>query len=176
MPLSLYDITVPVFIRGLTNLSAILSKGSTYADAQNLPPAHLLEARLIEDMAALPYQIQRVSDHAKDSAARLAGVEAVPMPDDETTFEELQTRIQKTIDFLKTVPEDGMDGKEEEEIVLNVKVATLEFTTAKSYVLDFVLPNFYFHLTTAYDILRHNGVPVGKLDYIGSVKMKAEKP
>lgn len=98
------------------------------------------------------------------------------MPDDETTFEELQTRIQKTIDFLKTVPEDGMDGKEEEEIVLNVKVATLEFTTAKSYVLDFVLPNFYFHLTTAYDILRHNGVPVGKLDYIGSVKMKAEKP
>lgn len=91
------------------------------------------------------------------------------LPDDETTFEQLQARIQKTIDFLKTVPEHSMDGKEDEEIVLKLKTMELKFT-AKSYLLDFVLPNFYFHLTTAYNILRHNGVPVGKADFIGSVK------
>lgn len=166
MPLSLYDITIPVFIRGLTNLSVILSKGSTFADTQNLPAAHLLEARLIEDMAALPFQIQRASDTAKGSASRVAGVEPVAMPDDETTFEELQARIQKTIDFLKTVPEDSMDGKEEKEIVLKMKAVEGKFTATR-YLLDFALPNFYFHITTAYNILRNNGVPVGKMDFIG---------
>ncbi|CAD6568878.1 MAG: hypothetical protein ASARMPRED_002085 [Alectoria sarmentosa] len=169
MPLSLYEISVPVFIRGLTNLSVILSKGSTYADAQNLPPAHLLESRLVDDMAPLPFQIGRASDHAKNAAARVAGVELLVMPDDEVTFEELQARIQKTIDFLKTVPQDSMDGKEGVEIVLKVKAGELKWT-AKSYLLDFALPNFYFHVTTAYDILRHNGVPVGKVDFIGGFK------
>lgn len=120
-------------------------------------------------MAALPYQIQRVSDQAKNSAARVAGVQVVAMPDNETTFEELQARIQKTIEFLKTVPKDSMDGKEEEEIVIKSKSGEWR-STATSYVLDFVLPNFYFHITTAYNILRHNGVPVGKWDFIGGMK------
>lgn len=91
------------------------------------------------------------------------------MPDDETTFEELQARIQKTIDFLKTVPKDRMDADEEKEIVIKTKVGELKFT-AKKYLLDFVLPNFYFHITTAYGILRHNGVPVGKSDFIGGLQ------
>ena len=117
-------------------------------------------------MAALPFQIQSASDHAKNSVARVAGVDLVSMPDNETTFEELQARIKKTIDFLKTLPEDSMDGKEEKEIVMKFKRGELVFT-AKSYILDFVLPNFYFHLTTAYDILRHKGVPLEKWDYLG---------
>lgn len=120
-------------------------------------------------MAPLPFQITRASDHAKNAAARVAGVEVVAMPDDEVTFQELQARIRKTIDFLKTVPPDSMDGKEEVEIVLKLKAGELRWT-AKSYLLEFALPNFYFHLTTAYDILRHSGVPVGKVDYIGGLK------
>lgn len=167
MPLSLYEITIPVFIRGLTNLSAILSKGSTYADAQNLPPAHLLEARLIEDMGSLTYQVQRVSNNAKNAVARVTGAEMLAVPDNETTFEELQARIQTTIDVLKTVQKDDMDGKEDEEIVIEIKGGELR-STGKSYLLDFMLPNFYFHVTTAYNILRHNGVPLGKMDYLGA--------
>ena len=103
---------------------------------------------------------------AKNSVARVAGVEPVPMPDNETTFEALQARIQRTIDILKAVPRDSIDGKEEEEIVQQFKLGELR-APAKRYVLNFVLPNFYFHVTTAYDILRQNGVPLGKLDFIG---------
>ena len=116
-------------------------------------------------MASLPFQIQRASDASKGAAVRVAGVEPVAMPDDETTFEELQARIQKTIDFLKTVPEDSMDGKEEKEVVIKRGESEWRFT-AKTYLLEFALPNFYFHITTAYNILRHNGVPLGKLDYL----------
>lgn len=121
-------------------------------------------------MASLPFQIQRVSDAAKGAAARVAGVEVVAMPDNETTFEELQARIQKTIDLLKTVSEDSMDGKEDKEIVVKLGNGKLMFTgAAKDYILKFVLPNFYFHITTAYNILRHNGVPIGKWDFLGAV-------
>ncbi len=119
-------------------------------------------------MASLPFQIQRASDHAKKAAARVSGVELVEMPDDETTFEELQARIQKTIDVLKTVPEGSINGKEEKEIVIKLKGAEWR-STAQVYLLDFALPNFYFHMTTAYNILRHNGVPLGKLDYMGGL-------
>ena len=119
-------------------------------------------------MASLPFQIQRVSDACKFAVVHVAGVESVAMPDDETTFEELQARIQKTIDFLKTVPEDSMDGKEEKEVVLKTKLSEWRFT-AKTFLLGFALPNFYFHITTAYNILRHHGVPLGKLDYLGGV-------
>ena len=117
-------------------------------------------------MAALPFQIQRASDTAKSAATRVAGVDPVVMPDDETTFEELEARIQKTIDLLRTVPEDSMDGKEEQEVVQKMKGGERRFT-ARSYVLDVLLPNFYFHVTTAYAILRHNGVPLEKLDFLG---------
>ena len=120
-------------------------------------------------MAALPYQVQRVSDFAKNSAARISGTEGVAIADEETTFEDLQARIQKTIDYLKSVPEDSINGNEDKEIVLNPPRGGEWRFTAKSYLLEFALPNFYFHVTTAYDLLRHKGVPVGKLDYLGAV-------
>ena len=103
---------------------------------------------------------------AKNAASRVSGTEGVPMPDDETTFEQLQARIQKTIDYLKTVSEDSINGKEDEEIVLQRRETEYRFT-AQRYIVDFVLPNFYFHVTTAYDLLRHKGVPLEKWDYLG---------
>lgn len=135
---------------------------------RKIPATQLLEARLIDDMAALPFQIQRVSDITKNAASRVSGVEGVAMADDETTFEQLQARIQKTIDYLKTVPEDSMDGKEDVEIVLKPPGREWRFT-GKSYLTEFALPNFYFHVTTAYDLLRHKGVPLGKSDYLGDL-------
>ena len=134
---------------------------------RKFPHAQLLEARLIEDMAALPFHIQRVSDISKNAAARISGTEGVPMSDDETTFEQLQARIQKTIDYLNTVSEDSINGKEDQEILLKTGVGEYRFT-ALSYLLAFSLPNFYFHVTTAYDLLRHKGVPIGKWDYLGA--------
>ena len=119
-------------------------------------------------MGALPYQIQRVSDSAKNAAARIAGTDPVSMPDDETTFEQLQARIQKTIEVLKAVPEDSINGQEEREIVVKAQGGEYKFT-ARSYLVNFALPNFYFHVTTAYGLLRLKGVPVGKLDYVGEV-------
>ena len=131
-----------------------------------MPHAQLLDTRLVEDMAALPFQIQRVSDTCKGAVVRVAGVEGVAMADNETTFEELHARIQKTIDFLKTVPENSMDGKEEKEVVIKTKDAEYKWT-ATNFLLQFAMPNFYFHITTAYNILRHKGVPIGKKDFLG---------
>jgi uncharacterized protein len=152
MPVSLYEISIPVFIRSLTNLSAILKKGETYATEKGIPHAKLLEARLVDDMAALPYQIQRVSDTSKGAAVRVAGIENVAMADNETTFEQLQARIQKTIEVLKSVEPTSMDGKEESPVVLKTGSGEMKFT-AKSYLLNFALPNFFFHVSTAYGIL-----------------------
>ena len=118
-------------------------------------------------MAALPFQIQRVSDLAKSGAARVSGTEVITMPDDETTFEQLQARIQRTIDYVKTVPEDSMKGKEDQEVVLQTGKGEYRFT-GQSYLVDFILPNFFFHVTTAYALLRHKGVPLGKWDYLGA--------
>ena len=118
-------------------------------------------------MAALPFQVQRVSDLAKNGAARVSGTEGLPMPDDETTFEQLQARIQKTIDYLRTVPEDSFSGKEEHEVVLKTGKGEYRFT-GQSYLVDFVLPNFFFHVTAAYALLRHKGVPLEKWDYLGA--------
>ena len=136
---------------------------------RKIPHAQLLETRLFEDMAALPYQIQRASDAAKGAAARISGGEGVSMPDDETTFEQLQTRIQKTIDYLKTVSEDSINGKEDAEVVVQSQRGEYKFT-GESYLLTFAIPNFYFHVTTAYALLRHKGVPLGKLDYLGKIQ------
>jgi len=163
---SLYNITIPVFIRGLNNLSAILKKGQAFADEKGLPYAKLLEARLVDDMAALPFQIQRVSDTAKAVPVRVAGVEGVSMEDNETTFEELEARIQRTIDFLKAVDPKSMDGKEDSEVIIKRPSGDIT-TNGTNYILMYALPNFFFHVTAAYAILRHMGVPVGKGDYLG---------
>jgi len=161
-PITLYQASIPVLIRGLNNLSTILKKGEMFADEKGIPHSELLDTRLVADMAALPYQVQRVSDTAKGVAVRLGGQDPVPMADTETTFAELQERIQKTIDVLKSVPEESINGKEEVEItVVGNKLS------GTGYVLGFALPNFFFHVTTTYALLRHKGVPVGKTDYLG---------
>ncbi|MDB5738541.1 MAG: hypothetical protein JWO65_2209 [Sphingomonas bacterium] len=166
MPISLYDASVPAFIRSLTALSVILEKGRAFADEKGIPHATLLEARLIEDMAPLTAQIQRASDSAKGTAVRVGQVENVAMADDETSFDDLQARIAKTIAFLNTVPANSMDGREDAEVILTTPNGSMPFT-GQSYVLGFALPNFYFHVTTAYGLLRRAGVPLGKLDYLG---------
>jgi uncharacterized protein len=166
MFLSLYDISVPVFLRAFRNLSDILEKASAFADEKGIPHSELLEARLFSDMAPLTAQIQRASDTAKFTAIRVGQVENVPMADTETSFDDLQARIAATVAFLDKVPPKAMERRETAEIVLKLGNLSKTFT-AREYLLAFVLPNFFFHVTTAYDLLRHKGVPIGKLDFIG---------
>lgn len=163
MPLSMYQSSIPLLVRGLTNLSAVLKKGEAHGDG-----AALVEARLFPDMFTLAGQVQRASDTAKGCAARLAGIDNPSFPDTETTFAQLQERIAKTVDFLQGVKPGQIDGTEDKPIELKAGPTTINFT-GTSYLLGFVLPNFYFHVTTAYDILRHKGVGLGKMDYLGSV-------
>lgn len=168
MATQLYDLAFPPLLRGLGILSAILDKARDWADAQGLPHAELLEARLIADMGPLTMQVQRASDTAKGAAARLGQVEAPAMPDTETSFAELQERVARTIAFLESVPRGAVDGRDEAAVTLAVPNRSFDFT-ARSYAQGFVLPNFYFHLTTAYAILRAKGVPLGKMDYLGGL-------
>jgi hypothetical protein len=164
MTLGLYDITIPPFIHGLKSLSAILEKGRLHASADE---ASLLESRLIADMGGLIFQIQRISDTAKGTAVRVGKVESVAMEDNETTFAELQARIAKTIEFLETVDPKSMDGMEDGEVIMKRGGGERKFS-GKEYVFKYAIPNFYFHLCMAYAILRKEGVPVGKLDYLGA--------
>jgi len=167
MATELHDLTVPVFVRGLRALSGILEKGRAFADEKSLLHGELIEARLFDDMSPLPAQIQRASDSAKNALIRLGGLDPFPLEDNETSFDELQTRITRTIDFLESVDPAAINGKEDAEVVLQTPRGNIPFK-GRDYVLGFALPNFYFHVTTAYDILRHKGVPIGKLDYLGA--------
>jgi len=167
MALSMYDVSIPAFIRALTNLSAILDKGAAHAQAQGTDPADLIQTRLIADMDPLSAQVQRASDAAKGCAARLAGIDVPSYADTEKTFPELQERIEKTIGFLKPIRPEQLDGSESRVIELKLRQGSVTFD-GKSYLLGFALPNFYFHVTTGYDILRHKGVQIGKMDYLGS--------
>jgi hypothetical protein len=166
MATELYDLTVPAFLRGFGAMSAFLTKSEAWAGEQGIDPADLLTARLYEDMAPLTAQVQRASDSAKFTVLRIGGVEAPAMPDEEVTFADLQARIAKTVDLLRSVASDAMNGQEDKPITLTTPARSLDFT-GRSYALGFVLPNFYFHVTTAYAILRMRGVPLGKLDYLG---------
>lgn len=166
MPVSLYDLTIPAFLRGFAVLSDILEKGRAFAEAEGRAPETLTEARLIADMAPLTAQIQRASDTAKGAAVRLGGLENPSFPDTERSFAEMQERIAKTVAFLRSVDPAALDGKEETEVVLKAGSGTTTFT-GRDYVLTFALPNFYFHVTTAYALLRQAGVPIGKRDYLG---------
>jgi hypothetical protein len=167
MTLSMYQASMPNFIRGLNNLSAILHKAVMHAEAKKIDPSVFVNARLAPDMFPLARQIQIVSDGAKGCAARLAGVEVPSYPDTETTFPELQDRIAKTVDFLKSFKPEQIDGSEEKTIELKVGPRELKFK-GQEYLTHFVVPNFYFHITAAYAILRHNGVEIGKRDYLGA--------
>ncbi|RYY29465.1 MAG: DUF1993 domain-containing protein [Sphingomonadales bacterium] len=168
MATELYDISVPAFLRGFAALAAFLEKARAWADENGVPHADMLTARIYEDMAPLSSQIQRVSDGAKLAVARLAQVDAPAMADTETSFDELQARIAATVAFIESVPREKIDGREGAEIVLKLPKTELKFT-GSSYIASFALPNFYFHLTTAYAILRMKGVPVGKRDYLGAI-------
>ncbi|KAI3589431.1 DUF1993 family protein [Cupriavidus sp. CER94] len=167
MALSMYDVSIPVFVRALTNLSAILEKGAAHAQAQGMDAAELLQTRLIADMDALPAQVQRASDSAKGCAARLAGIDIPSYPDNETTFPELQERIARTVGFLKSIRPEQLEGSETRVVELKLRNGPVTFD-GKSYTLGFALPNFYFHVTTAYDLLRHKGVQIGKMDFLGA--------
>ncbi|KAL9104593.1 MAG: hypothetical protein Q9163_000458 [Psora crenata] len=157
---------IPPMLYGLHALDRILTKAETHAKETNVPETTLLEARLHPDMKALPFQIQVVSDIAKSACVRVANAAKCPMEDTEKTFEELHTRIRKTVAVLEAVSEEDFAGREGVEVVLTRAKGEWR-TTAKEYLLHYALPNFYFHFVTAYDILRHRGVPIGKLDYLG---------
>jgi hypothetical protein len=167
MSLSMYQASVPVFIRQLRNLSEILTKAVAHAEARAEAPSLLIEARLAPDMFAFARQVQIATDTAKGAGARLAGIEVPSFPDNETTFPELQERIAKTIAFLESVPADKVDGSEEREVVMKTRNSEMRFT-GQSYLLTFALPNFFFHATVAYAILREQGVPIGKMDFLGA--------
>ncbi|TWB82673.1 hypothetical protein FBZ87_101382 [Nitrospirillum amazonense] len=166
MSLSMYQASVPVFLRLLGNLSAILDKAVAHAEAKKIDPAVLVNARLAPDMHPLARQIQIASDAAKGAAARLAGVEVPSFADTESTFADLQARIAKTVDFLKSVTPAQIDGSEERTITLKIRGEDVPFP-GQAFLLFFAIPNFFFHVTTAYDILRHNGVELGKMDFLG---------
>lgn len=166
MPLTMYEASIGVLVHGLNALSAILDKAAVHAEAKKIDPAVFINARLAPDMFALARQVQIVSDTAKGCAARLAGLEVPSYPDTETTFAELRARIAKTVAFLRSVDETKLTGCEERTITLKLRGQETKFS-GKSYLLSFALPNFYFHVTAAYAILRHNGVEVGKIDYLG---------
>ncbi|MCY1269191.1 hypothetical protein D9M68_203690 [compost metagenome] len=168
MSLSVYETSVPVFIRMLGNLSAILAKAAAHAKAKSIDPAVLVNARLAPDMLPLARQVQIASDSAKGCAARLAGIDIPVYPDDETTFDELQARIARTIRFLEGIKAEQLDGSETRTIQLKLRNREVTFS-GRDFLLGFATPNFYFHVTTAYDILRHNGVEIGKMDYLGGV-------
>lgn len=168
MPLSLHEASIPVFIRAFGNLSAQLGKARAFADERGLDHAEILNARLFEDMAPLTAQVQRASDTAKGTAVRVGGVGNVVMEDNEDSFDALQDRIARTIDVLRAVPAGAMDGREDAEVEFVARGTTLLFT-GRTYVLTFALPNFFFHVTTAYGLLRHKGVPVGKMDFLGAI-------
>ena len=166
MSVSFYDVSIPPMIRMLENLSKILDKAMKQAAAEKIPLSTLLEARLAPDMHPFPRQIQIASDAAKGAAARLAGIEAPSMPDTEATFPELQARIAKTVDFLRSVKPEQLAGAEDRTIVLKFPQGEMSFP-GKDYLTQFALPNFYFHVTTAYGLLRHKGIQIGKRDYLG---------
>lgn len=152
--------------RSLTNLTHILEKGAAYAEAKKIDPSVLLQGRLFPDMFPLVRQVQIATDIARRGAGRLAGIEAPVMEDKETSFGELIDRINSTIAWLQTLTPEQINGKEAAEITLPLRDTTLTLRGI-DFLLYFILPNFYFHVTTAYDILRHNGVELGKMDYLG---------
>jgi len=166
MSLTMYQASIPAFVRMLGNLSAILDKAAAHAEAKKIDPAVFVNARLAPDMFPLSRQVQIATDMVKGCAARLAGIEVPRYEDNETTFAELQARIDKTKAFIQSVNASQIDGSEERPITLKFGSRELSFL-GQPYLLDFVLPNFHFHLSMTYAVLRHNGVEIGKKDYVG---------
>lgn len=166
MAMSMYTASVPVFQHMLRNLVHILDKGEASAQARGFDPAVLAAARLAPDMLPFTRQVLIACDAAKLGVARISGVEAPKFEDKETSFPELKARIQKTLDYLQTVPASAMDGREDREITFPAGRDRTLTMPAQAYLTTWALPNFFFHVTTAYAILRHNGVDLGKADYL----------
>jgi uncharacterized protein len=169
MAMSNYDAAIPTLLHALGNLSAILEKGSAHCEKEKIEPSVLLTARLYPDMFALTRQVQIASDTAKGAGARLAAVEAPKFADTETSFPELKARLDNTAAFLKGLDAGKLAGADARAIELKFPQSTLNFRTGWDYLLNFVYPNVYFHSTTAYDILRHSGVKLGKGDFLGKI-------
>jgi uncharacterized protein len=166
MTISMYQASVPVLVRGLTNLQAILGKGQAHAAEKQIDPLVFTNSRLFPDMMPLARQVHIATDMAKGCAARLAGVEAPKYEDVEVTFDELIARLQRTIEYLNEFNASQIDGSEDRLVPMKLRSGPIEFKGI-DYLLSFAIPNFCFHVTTAYNILRHNGVEIGKMDFLG---------
>ncbi len=168
MPLSMFDASVPVFVQILGALDGVLGKAQSHAAARKIDESVLLGCRLAPDMFPLSRQIHIACDFAKGATARLAGAEVPSWADDEATFAQFKARVSRTIDYVRGFKPSQIDGSEDREITLKVGGNTRTFK-GKPYLLQFVMPNFFFHTTAAYAILRHNGVELGKRDFMGQV-------
>ncbi len=166
MNLSMYQALVPVCVRTLSNLDAILAKGAAHAESHDIDPDVFLSARLYPDMFPLTRQVQIACDIAGRAAARLAGTEPASVADTESSFDELSARIRHTLEILQGFGPEQIDGNEQREIRLQLRSGEMTFSGV-DYLFHFVLPNVFFHVTTAYNILRHNGVVLGKRDFLG---------
>jgi hypothetical protein len=162
----MYQASVPVFVRALNNLAAVLEKGAAHAEARRIDPAVLVGARLYPDMFPLSKQIQIASDNAKGGVARLAGAEPPKYEDNEAGFADLVVRLRRTVDYLGTFAPEQIDGSEDRSITVKTHQGVLTMS-GLAYLTERALPNVFFHCTTAYDILRHNGVTLGKDDFLG---------
>lgn len=169
MPISMSSASVPVFVRMLSNLLVWFDKAEAHAAAKKFEAGVLLSARLAPDMLPFAKQIQIACDAAKFGVARLAGAEAPKFEDNETSFAELRERVRKTIDYVQSVPVAQIDGTEERDVTVPRRDGPLVLK-GEVYLKHYVLPNFFFHLTTAYALLRHNGVDLGKSDFLGPLK------
>ena len=167
MSLSMHQASAPAFIQGLTGLVGVIDKAQAHTVARKIDPVALLQARLFPDMFPFTRQVQIAGDFAKGAAARLAQVEAPTFADDETSFDELTARVRKTIAFIDGIESAAFDGAEDRDIVL-VRRGEESVFKGRPYLFAQALPNFYFHITTAFAILRHNGVEIGKKDFLGT--------
>jgi uncharacterized protein len=172
MPQTMSQSSLPTFEITLNALSAVLDKAEAFAKAKKIDPAVLLRTRLAPDMFDLTRQVQVATDQARRGAARLAGIEPPTVPDTETTIAELKDRIVKTVAFVKGLDRKAVDASAEREIVFPLGPEKKGHMKGDDYLNHFVLPNFYFHCTTAYDILRHCGVEIGKQDFVGQIPLK----
>ena len=170
MPLTMSDLSVPAFVIGLEALDGVLAKAERHAAEKKIGEAAFLEARLFPDMLPLASQVRIACDTARRGLARLAGIEPGSVPDEEKSFAELRARIASTLAFVRAVPVAVLDGAEDKPIRMETRDRVLAFQS-KDFLLTFALPNFYFHLATAYGLLRHGGVEVGKRDFLGAVRV-----
>lgn len=166
MSFSMYDLSIPVMLRGFDVLSGYLEKASEHSFDSGTDTSTLVNARLAPDMLTLAGQVQRASDNAKGAVGRLAGIDVPSFPDTETTFDELRLRVSRTVEFLKTIKREQLDGTEERVLDLRFRSVNGKLR-GDMYLIQVLIPNFFFHISTVHAILRSKGLPVGKKDYLG---------